>query len=72
MDNIKLSERHRQALDYAVAKIKSSIPYPYVSRGYLFGSCARGEAGWESNDSFEIRGGKVVRIIEDKKRKEDL
>lgn len=49
MDNIKLSERHRQALDYAVAKIKSSILYPYVSRVYLFGSCARGDAGWESD-----------------------
>jgi predicted nucleotidyltransferase len=44
-----LSFRHQQALDYAIKKIKDSEFAKYVEDIYLFGSCARQEAQWNSD-----------------------
>lgn len=43
------SKRHQEALDYALATIKKSPIYPYITALYLYGSCARGEEKWNSD-----------------------
>lgn len=44
-----LSERHVKAINYAVKQIKQSKVAPCVKDLILFGSCARQEAGWNSD-----------------------
>ncbi len=43
------SERHRKALNYALAAIRKSELAPYVSDVLLYGSCSRGEEKYSSD-----------------------
>ena len=44
-----LSERHIEAIDYAIRQIRQSPIAPCVENLILFGSCAREEARWNSD-----------------------
>ena len=43
------SERSRRAIEYAVREIRASAVAPYVSKLYLYGSCAREEQTYRSD-----------------------
>ena len=44
----EMSERHKNAMIYALKKIQQSPIALYVKSVILYGSCARGEASWGS------------------------
>ena len=45
----EMSERHKNAMTYALKKIQQSPIAVYVKNVILYGSCARGEASWGSD-----------------------
>lgn len=45
----EMSERHKNAMTYALKKIQQSPIALYVKNVILYGSCARGEASWGSD-----------------------
>lgn len=45
----EMSERHKNAMTYALKKIQQSPIAAYVKNVILYGSCARGEASWGSD-----------------------
>ena len=45
----EMSERHKNAMTYALKKIQQSPIDLYVKNVILYGSCARGEASWGSD-----------------------
>ena len=44
-----LSARHKKALDFAINYLRNSSIAPFVNAVYLYGSCARGLAKWDSD-----------------------
>lgn len=42
-------ERSMQSISYAVKQIKKSTLAPYIQKLYVYGSCARGEQGYDSD-----------------------
>ena len=48
------SERSRRAIEYAVREIRASAVAPYVSKLYLYGSCAREEQTYRSDVDFDV------------------
>lgn len=44
-----LNDRHMEALQYAMNVISQSAIAPYVEELYLYGSCAKGTQGWNSD-----------------------
>lgn len=44
-----LSDRHKKSLEYAISIIESSSLFHFCDKLYLFGSCAKNNASWESD-----------------------
>lgn len=49
LEEMNLSKRHLNAIDYAFKCIKDSELFPYIEKIILYGSCARGTAKWNSD-----------------------
>lgn len=49
LKEMSVSDRHQQAIDFAVEQVRKSEFASYVEDMILFGSCARKEARWDSD-----------------------